>query len=94
MSGACPSLGIILSIEWPPGTPDASRQQFEVALWRFSGESGLVCSGGGDIPRYVLMSESAQLTDQDRDTIASWARAQLAERTWRVSAVADLDELR
>lgn len=94
MSGACPSLGFILAVRWPAETSAEARWQFEWALRQRAESLGLTCSGGGDVPRYVLASESSQVTERDRDAIAAWTAGRLDEGMWEVSAVFDLDEMR
>lgn len=94
MSGACPSLGFVLTVAWSTGNSVAWRSRFEAELQQLAAELALTVSGGGDeVARYVVMSESSQVTEREREQVVAWMRVQLGDGTWRASELLDLDEL-
>lgn len=94
MSGACPSLGFVLTVAWSEVTSVALRSRFEAELRRLAAKLALTVSGGGDeVARYVVQSESSQVTERDREQVLAWMRGELGDGTWRASELLDLDEL-
>ena len=93
MTAPCPAIGFLVAMDLAPALTAEARD----ALWRAWTElletHGLYCGGGGGYRlEYVVASEAAQATANDRAAISAWLGARAELRAWRVGALMDLNE--
>ncbi len=93
MSAPCPTFGFVVVMDIVPGIDAQTRDALSDAWNDFLEARGLYCVGGAAAERleYVIASEAAQATENDREATRAWLTARPELRGWRVGDLEDLD---
>lgn len=73
MTAPCPALGFVVSMHFASSLTDGARAELRKAWLGVLEERGLECEGADSkASAYVVSSEAAQATEDDRVAIVRW----------------------
>ncbi|NUR33671.1 MAG: DUF469 family protein [Gemmatimonadaceae bacterium] len=90
MTAPCPLLGFRVTIE--PAAGVDGLEELTDAWLHLLERRGLHCTGGGGLNglAFVVVSDAAQATENDRDAARSWLDSRRDVSSWQVGDLEDL----